>query len=379
MATELRQPASEVAPPRESPYEVWIRNERVPIFSGFGISGIKDIKLSPWDRLGGRGAFLQLTGLEGLVGLYTAEIPPGASLVAEKHLYDEIMYVLSGHGATEVWNSSGSQPGGSSTTFEWAESSVFAPPLNVWHRLHNGSGNEPARVVGITTAPLMMDLLRNTDFIFSCDYRFAERYDGAADYFAARDIRLPRPSGRSFVLRTNLIADVRKITVNPQGPPRLDRRSLSYEISGNALNGHMEDWPPGLHDKAHYHGGGAVILILGGQGYSLLWPKQWGTQPYQNGYGDRVVKVEWNEGSVFSPPTDWFHQHFNNGATRMRFIAFHFSQQGVKFWESHSGQGLKVSLRQGGTEIDYEDQDPEIVAQFKRSLADVGVPYIEPL
>ena len=82
----------------------------------------------------------------------------------------------------------------------------------------------------------------------------------------------------------------------------------------NTLIGHLAEWPVGRYHKAHFHGGGAVLLILRSEGYSLMWPNHLGTRPYENGFGDEVVRVDWLPGSVFSPPTNWFHQHFNTGA-----------------------------------------------------------------
>ena len=50
----------------------------------------------------------------------------------EKHFYEEVMVILEGQGATEVW-----QDGGKKQMFEWGPWSLFAPPLNTWHRLIN--------------------------------------------------------------------------------------------------------------------------------------------------------------------------------------------------------------------------------------------------
>src|SRR5207237_891153 len=78
----------------------------------------------------------------------------------------------------------------------------------------------------------------------------------------------------------------------------------------------------GRYAKAHHHGGGAVLLILRSKGYSLMWPNELGTQPFAQSKGERVVKVDWKVGSVFSPPTGWFHQHFNAGSEPALQLAF---------------------------------------------------------
>src|SRR5437667_289499 len=81
----------------------------------------------------------------------------------QKHMYEELIYVVSGRGATTIWNE-----GEPKRTFEWQEGSLFSPPLNSWHQLFNGNGEEPARFLAVTSAPCMINLIHNTDFIFNC-------------------------------------------------------------------------------------------------------------------------------------------------------------------------------------------------------------------
>jgi len=45
-------------------YESWMREEGVPVVEGYGVA-VADISLGPWPRKGGRGAFVQLRGMEG--------------------------------------------------------------------------------------------------------------------------------------------------------------------------------------------------------------------------------------------------------------------------------------------------------------------------
>ena len=48
-------------------------------------------------------AFLNLEGTGGFNDSYIAEIPPGKSLKAHRHLFEETIYILKGQGATSVW------------------------------------------------------------------------------------------------------------------------------------------------------------------------------------------------------------------------------------------------------------------------------------
>ncbi len=308
--------------------------------------------------------------------MYVCEIPPGGTLAPEKHMYDELPYVLSGRGLTKVWTGGRDDPDETPGFFEWQTGSLFARPLNTWHQLSNGSGSEPARLLSVTTAPLIMDLYRNLDFVFGCDFRFRDRYNGRADYFAVGG-RSPRPDGHGMMWETNFIPDVRAALVDAQDERGPEIGRTQYEMSGNALVGHIAAWPASGYHKAHYHGGGAIILIIAGRGYTLLWPQERGTQPYASGHGDKVIRQDWQEGSLLCPPTAWFHQHFNTGPTPARQLALRYGSKkhAVRFHDFQQREGAIVSTRQGGTMIDFEDEDPEIPRQYREALARAGVPY----
>ena len=151
-------------------YQRWLKGEGIPVVEGFGVEDVREMRLGAWRRTGGNGAFLNLYGLEGATGMYVAEIPPGGALEPEKHIYEEVICILAGQGATEVW-----QEGGKKRMFEWGPWSVFAPPLNAWHRILNG-GREPVKFLAVTNAPLVLDLYRNAEFVFNCPFIFSDRF-----------------------------------------------------------------------------------------------------------------------------------------------------------------------------------------------------------
>ena len=90
-------------------------------------------------------------------------------------------------------------------------------------------------------------------------------------------------------------------------------RLSQFEMAGNALVGHLGEWPVGKYHKAHHHGPGAIIVGTQSVGYVLLWHKQFGRHPYSDGHEDQVIDIKWGEASIYCPPGDWFHQHFNTG------------------------------------------------------------------
>ncbi len=50
-----------------TPYEVFMRDEGIPVYTGIGVYDVRDLALGPWKRLGGRGSFIALDGLLGII------------------------------------------------------------------------------------------------------------------------------------------------------------------------------------------------------------------------------------------------------------------------------------------------------------------------
>src|SRR5205823_6132899 len=115
----------------KSPYERFIEEEGIPIFRGIGVHDVRELPLGAWRRLGGRGSFLYLDGLEAVKGMFVAEIPARGALNPEKHMYDEFFLVIEGRGTTEVWREGDTKR----HVFEWQPGTLFMAPINCWHQL----------------------------------------------------------------------------------------------------------------------------------------------------------------------------------------------------------------------------------------------------
>lgn len=83
-------------------YDAFMLGENIPIFRGIGVKRVQDLPMAPWQRLGGRGSFIQLYGTEGLWGMYIVEVPAGGVLNIEKHLYEKQVLIVEGRGSTEI-------------------------------------------------------------------------------------------------------------------------------------------------------------------------------------------------------------------------------------------------------------------------------------
>jgi oxalate decarboxylase/phosphoglucose isomerase-like protein (cupin superfamily) len=121
---------------------------------------------------------------------------------------------------------------------------------------------------------------------------------------------------------------------------------------------HISQFPVGTYKKAHHHGPGAHVIVLSGEGYSLMWPD-----------GEEPQRYEWKPGTLIVPPNAWFHQHFNAGATPARYLAF-------KNWSPRNTQGVPmswISRRLGGYQIDYADETQQVREMFAQALARHGL------
>ncbi|MGH7816133.1 MAG: cupin domain-containing protein, partial [Candidatus Binatia bacterium] len=147
MAKPQFQETDETPQGAKSSYDKWVEGEGIPVIKTFFIENIRTVKLEAWERKGGNGSFLQMEGAGQVNNCYICEIPPGKSLKPQRQLFEETIYVISGRGATTVWNDENHKQ-----TFEWQAGSLFSPPLNTWHQLYNGAGSEPARYLAVTIA-----------------------------------------------------------------------------------------------------------------------------------------------------------------------------------------------------------------------------------
>ena len=344
----------------KSSYEKWVEGEGIPVIRTFFVEDIRDIKLERWDRKGGNGAFLQMEGAGQVNNCYICEIAPGKSLKPQRQLFEETIYIISGRGATTVWNHEDRKQ-----TFEWQAGSLFSPPLNTWHQLFNGSGSEPARYLAVTTAPTMINLLHNLDFIFHNDFAFADRFDARQSYFNgegtlyAGDYKGFKFAGN--VWETNFVPDARGFKLLDYNERGAGGSNIKFELSENTTACHISEFPVGTYKKAHRHGAGAHVIILGGEGYSLIWPD-----------GAPLKKYEWHEGSMVVPPENWWHQHFNVGAKPARYLA-------LRAFGSKKYQGVRpryqgaVDRKKGGAQIEYGDEEPLVRQWFEEALAQRGL------
>ncbi|OLE19768.1 MAG: ethanolamine ammonia lyase-activating protein [Betaproteobacteria bacterium 13_1_20CM_3_63_8] len=341
--------ASKFATEKETPYTRWVRAEGLEIIAAHYVPNLRTVELKPWPRRGGAGVYINHEASRTSNDCYVCEIAPGGKLAPQRQLVEEMILVLDGRGSTSVWNGAGKR-----VTFEWRAGSLFAIPLNTWHQHFNGSGREAARYVAVTNTPSVINMFGEIDFVFNCDYDFKSRFDGEPDYFAGKGEQ------KGLLLETNFVADAVNLPLAAAKERGAGGGHIRFNMARGSMNSHISQFPIGTYKKAHAHGPGAHVIILSGDGYTLMWPE-----------GEEPRRYDWQLGAMIVPPNRWFHQHFNSGKTPARYLAFKHEAVAIR-----NPQGVPkawISRRLGGDQIDYADESPLVRRWFAEALAQHGL------
>jgi len=343
-------------------YEEWRKREGVPLVGGVYIKEMKAVELGPWPRKGDgvKGALCYLDG-DDEADEHIVELSPGSSTAPLRHMYTEALYVVSGHGSTSVWRDEHAKQ-----TFEWGPGSYFVLPTNAWHQFFNASLSQPARWFSVTDLPQLLRQWASEDFIFNNPYNFKDRYAGEPDYFSA-EAKLYR--GR--VWETNFIPDIKKLPLY-EWKSRGGGGTNAFMVMGaGMMESHVSRFESGHYKKAHRHGPGAHLYITQGEGYVLT---QRGNEPR--------IRCDWQEGSLYLSGAGeglWLHQHFNVGATPAIYLVMNQGlsrKYAANRWQARESTVLRtgeVSGKEGGRQVEYEDEDPEIHRIFEAELKKRGI------
>ena len=329
-----------VVTPRVSPYRQWQESEGIPIYRGSYITDLLSLELAPWARVGQRGAFVNLADQE-QDDAWVIEIAPAGSTAVLHHMCEAAVFVLEGRGATTFW-----QEGTAKESVEWKRGSVFAPPLNCYYQHFNGDGQAPARLLVVTNAPMVLNMFRHVEVLFQDTFVFSQRYEGGGGFFSAPDEKL-----EGHLWKTNFVPDIRTHALVSRSYRGYGNQSAAFAMSDNSMAVSLTEFPPGSYKKMHRHGAGAHVVILSGQGYSLL-----------SFEGEEPTRVDWKDGSMLSPKAGEYHQHFNTGPTPARYMKIRLSALDPEYWNGNLPE-----------QVDYEDQGPWVYDMYAEECAKNGV------
>ncbi len=319
-------------------YRDWIRESKAPMVEGYSIYDAKRQETRPWPEIEGRGLYLNFSGNVHMDGVIL-EIPEGKALAPRRNFFEQLYYALGGRGYTVFGE------GKLKNKVEWAEGSLFAAPMNVYHRHFNSDPAHPARLLAVTTFPFMMQVFGSLKLINNLDFDFTDRYDNQPDYFTTTKRVRKRWD------RTNFVRDIRSSEVVLWEERGGGNASMFWEMAGNTiLEPHVSEFEVGSYKLGHRHPYEAIILTLNGRGFSLAGKDSLKEE-------DDPVKIDWKEGSIVSPPYFWYHQHFNTGATKARYYA-------ITEGDLPKRLGIPLEVEQ----IEADKEDPSVKRRFEQEL-----------
>ncbi len=341
-------------------YREWVAGEGVPVLEDFGFD-LLGVETAPWPRMGGgaRGAYTHVKGRGDFVNAYVCELPPASQTDPQRHLFEEVVYVLSGRGSTTVEADAGARH-----SFEWGAGSLFALPLNTRFRHFNASGREPARFAAVTNLPLVLNAFHNEAFVFDNPCSFPERL-GEERLFRGDGELIPVRPGRHQWL-TNFVPDLRSFKLQAWDQRGVGSANIKFILADGTMHAHMSELAVGTYKKAHRHGPDFHIFPVTGHGYSLLWYE--GEQ--------ELRRIDWRHGWVYAPPDQMFHQHFNTAPEPSRYLAVAWGSIRYPFSSDKKalfGDGVDKDVAEGGRQIEYEDEEPRIRAIYEAELFKHGV------
>lgn len=318
-------------------YRNWTKGTKVPSIEGYSILDARTQEVRPWPEIGGRGLYLNFSGNVHMDAVIY-EIAPGKALLPRSHFYEQLVYGLVGHGHTTLGD------GPRQNKVEWGEGSLFTVPPNVLHRHHNSDSQKPARLLAVTTFPFMLQVFGSLGLINDMKFSFSDRYSGESDYFTKSDRVRKRWD------RTNFVRDIRSSEVVPWEERGKGNASMFWDMGGNTiLEPHMSEFPVGTYKLGHRHPYEAIILTLNGKGFTLF-----GKQTLKD---SEAMKLDWQAGSIVSPPYFWFHQHFNTGSNNARYFA-------VTEGDFPKRLGIPLEVEQ----IEAPQEDPAIRKRFEQEM-----------
>ena len=110
---------------------------------------------------------------------------------------------------------------------------------------------------------------------------------------------------------TGWAANVLKIDLKPwkrQGPG-ITGAFVNLEGMGGAVDNYVMEIEPGASTHPEHHIYEETTFVMSGEGETHLW---------RQGKSEKKVVIRWRKGTIFAPPLNTWHQHFNKGPTPVR-------------------------------------------------------------
>ncbi len=308
------------------PYDDWARDEGVPVLTSAAID-LLSIETKPWARFGLEGAICHLDGRDDFLTIFVFDLAPGATSAPMRHLYEDVFYVLGGHGVAEI-----DLPVGVTRTIEWGPKTLFSAPMNTTMRIRNLSG-ERARIASVNDLRYLMSLYRNEHFLFNTPLDFPER-----------------ASGRYAV-------DCRTIAAGAM--TRLNEAVLPMSLANGSIGADLVEIPAGKYGRAERQMFGSLIIGVEGEGMTLSRADETG----------EFTKTRWRHGMACAPAGMTFHQNFNIGAIPARFLRIELGGLAAPmFRPRRKAYGDESVYAAGSAAIEIAEQSPDVEKLWRAKI-----------
>jgi mannose-6-phosphate isomerase-like protein (cupin superfamily) len=312
------------------PYENWAAAEGVPIHTGTALD-LHTVATRPWARFGVDGALCHLDGRCDFLTVFLMELAPSKWSEWQNHLYEELCYVVSGQGETEI-----DLGGGQTRSIAWAPGKLLSVPMNARYR-HRAAGAAPARIATVNDLRYLLNLYRNERFLFETPLTFPERGEGE-------------------------IADLTAISVAASERPH--ELTAVLGLSSGSIGADVVELEPGTYGRARRQMFGSLLIGLAGEGATVSF-----VDPHEE-----RSRVTWKQGTLFAPVGLSFHQHFNVGAQPARFLRVELGTATYPILRPRKRAYGDMSVyASGNAEIDYAQEPGDIRREWIEAIARSGV------
>jgi hypothetical protein len=200
-------------------------------------------------------------------------------------------------------------------------------------------------------------MFHNERFVFENDFDFDERIGKEEYYTGEGELMLVRQGNNMW--ETNFVPDLAQAYLTDYSDRGAGGSNIHFVLADGSMHAHISEMPVGTYKKAHRHPGGTNVICVIGSGYSLLWYE--GDREYQ--------RIDWKPGTAFPPANRQLHQHFVTSASPVRYLGIALgsirypiteAMTMAMFGKPGERQASSLSLKLGGDQVEYEDQDPYI-------------------
>ena len=296
------------------PYDNWATTQGVPVVTAPAVQ-LTAVPTQLWPRYGVDGAIAHLEGRCDFLTLFIFDIAAHASATPLRHVYEELVYVVSGSGETDValWN-------GVERRITWRAGHMFSMPVNARHE--HRAGAEGARLAVFSDIRYLLGLYRNESFLFDNPATFEKRHRKAAG----------EPWLEAFTRLSPSSGD--------------DGARGELRLADSALGASVMELADGQSTLARRQMQGAHLLCVAGQGASLSFDDPNGP----------VSRTPWSTGDVIGLTGMRFHQHVAHGGPARFAVIELGSMASPMFRSRRAAYGDETVYASGAATIARADQ-----------------------